>query len=206
MTKKQEKPPAFQFYAAEFLADENVVLMTNQELGCYIKLMAYCWREKSIPSDINKIAKLCGEPMAELMAKLWLAIGCCFVEVEGYPDRLCHPRLIKEYIKQQTFKTERSISGVKGAEARWARVRAEKENGKLSHSSAIKEPMAKNGSSSSSSIYKARTKPRSVDNWWTTHDGIKAKALEIGLESRPGETWDGITHRIRAKLAVCELS
>lgn len=36
------KSPAFQFYAAEFLADENVVLMTNQEVGCYIKLMAYC--------------------------------------------------------------------------------------------------------------------------------------------------------------------
>ena len=64
------KSPAFQFYAAEFLADENVVLMTNQELGCYMKLMCYCWREGSIPSEIPKIAKCVGR-----IAQLWLSYG-----------------------------------------------------------------------------------------------------------------------------------
>ena len=69
--------PAFQFYPAEFLADENVVLMSNQELGCYVKLMCYCWREGSIPSDVQKIARLCGED-GLAMAELWTAIRPCF--------------------------------------------------------------------------------------------------------------------------------
>ena len=31
--------PAFQFYPADFLSYENVMLMSNQEVGCYVKLM-----------------------------------------------------------------------------------------------------------------------------------------------------------------------
>jgi len=45
------KSPAFQFYAADYLADENVQLMTLEEEGAYIRALAYCWREGSIPSD-----------------------------------------------------------------------------------------------------------------------------------------------------------
>ena len=86
------KSPAFQFYPADFLSDENVVLMSNTEVGCYIKLMCYCWREGSIPSDVNKIAKICGEDDSA-MAHLWLAISPCFAVAKNSPDRLVHPRL-----------------------------------------------------------------------------------------------------------------
>lgn len=137
------KSPAFQFYPAEFLADENVVMMSNQELGCYIKLMCYCWREGSIPSDISKIAKLCGED-SSVMAKLWIAISSCFEQPLYSHDRLVHPRLEKERIKQLEHKKERAESGKKGAESRWNKDL--QKNG-----SAIKQPIAKDGSSSSSS-------------------------------------------------------
>ena len=141
------KTPAFQFYPADFLADENVALMSNREIGCYIKLMCYCWREGSIPSDINKIARLCGED-GSAMADLWLAIGLCFESAKNDPTRLVHPRLESERSKQSEFKSERSSSGKKGAEARWGK--GSKGNGSA-NGSAIKEPMAKDGSSSSSS-------------------------------------------------------
>ena len=36
-----EKSPAFQFYASDFLVDENVNLMSNREIGCYIKLLCF---------------------------------------------------------------------------------------------------------------------------------------------------------------------
>lgn len=148
------KAPAFQFYAAEFLSDENVVLMTNQEVGCYIKLMAYCWREGSIPSDISKIAKLCGED-GSAMAQLWLAIGSCFAVASDSQDRLVHPRLEKERMKQKEHAEERSASGKKGAKAKWDKASKEiqlnESRDGSAIGSAIKEPMAKDGSSSSSS-------------------------------------------------------
>ncbi|CAB4216076.1 Protein of unknown function DUF1376, partial [uncultured Caudovirales phage] len=122
------KSPAFQFYAAEFLADENVVMMSNQEVGCYIKLMAYCWREGSIPSDIPKIGKLCGED-GLVMAQLWLSIGCCFSSAST-SDRLIHKRLENEREKQEKYRAERSESGKKGAKAKW-------NNDLVNHGSAI---------------------------------------------------------------------
>lgn len=135
-----KQPPAFQFYPADFLADENVMLMSNQELGCYMKLMCYAWREGSIPSDIGKIAKLCGED-SSAMAQLWIAIGACFAQASDRDDRLLHPRLDQERMKQQEHRKERSEAGAKGAATRW--------NGK--NGSAIKQPLANDGSSSSSS-------------------------------------------------------
>lgn len=145
------KSPAFQFYAAEFLVDENVVLMTNQEVGCYIKLMAYCWREGSVPADVSKIAKLCGEE-SSAMAQLWPAISSCFAESIADENRLVHPRLEKERDKQEEHRKERAESGKKGAEKRWGAKHAQNDDKShdLANGSAIKEPMAENGSSSSS--------------------------------------------------------
>jgi hypothetical protein len=148
------KSPAFQFYPADFLADENVVLMTNRELGCYIKLMCYCWREGSIPSDVNKIARLCGED-GSAMADLWIAISSCFEVAINDPSRLVHPRLVTEQQKQSEHKKERSESGKKGAEARWGK--ASKGNDSAI-SSAIEEPIAKDSSSSSSSSSSSKKK------------------------------------------------
>jgi len=45
------KAPAFQFYAADWLADEAVSVMSLEEEGAYIRALCYCWREGSIPAD-----------------------------------------------------------------------------------------------------------------------------------------------------------
>src|SRR3990172_1872179 len=134
--------PSFQFYPDDFLTDENVVLMTNREVGCYIKLLCYCWREGSIPEDMGKIARLCGEENS-VMAELWLSLSVCFSSAIANPQRLVHPRLERERNKQDEFRKERSESGQKGAKYRWNKV-------KSAYSSAIAqpmaEPMAKHGS------------------------------------------------------------
>lgn len=134
------KSPAFQFYPSDFLSDENVVLMNNIEVGCYIKLLCFCWKQGSIPSDVSKIAKLCNEP-DDKMVELWSSIKPCFRN--GQPDRLIHPRLEVERKKQANFSKERSESGKRGAEKRW--------KNKDKDGSAIEKPIAKNGSLSSSS-------------------------------------------------------
>lgn len=179
------KSPAFQFYPADFLADENVVLMSNREIGCYIKLMCYCWREGSIPSDVNKIARLCGED-SSAMADLWIAISSCFELAINDPSRMVHPRLTTELQKQSEHKKERSESGKKGAEARWGK--GSKVDGSA-NGSAIKEPMAKNGFSSSSSSSSSVKKPPIPPNGDVV-DSIAREFEEIWriLPKRAGDT------------------
>lgn len=194
------KSPAFQFYAAEFLVDENVVLMTNQEIGCYIKLLCYCWREGSIPSDTDKIARLCGED-GSAMAQLWLAIGKCFELAITDPSRLVHPRLEAERKKQEEYRKERSESGKKGAKAKWGAASGE-------DGSAIKEPIAQpmandgSSSSSSSSIKTKDQKPSSAkfaDEDFQVAEWMFSKILELNPTAKPPnlKTWANDVRKIR---------
>lgn len=168
------KPPAFQFYPAEFLSDENVVLMTNQEIGCYVKLLCYCWREGSIPIDLNRIAKLCGED-GSAMAQLWLAIQPCFSSAIGDPSRLVHPRLEMERKKQEEFRKERSNTGKNGANKRW---RNNLGNNGSAMPEPMAEPMAKHGSSSSSSSSSSKSTGVFVK---PSVEDVRKKCSEISL-------------------------
>ena len=116
-----EKSPAFQFYPNDFIADMNVQLMCNQSVGCYIKLLSYCWKEGSIPDDSDAIAKLCRE-RSNRMAKLWLEIRPCFTPDPENPGFMRHPRLDRERAKQAESHERRVEAGRKGGAARSVRV------------------------------------------------------------------------------------
>jgi uncharacterized protein YdaU (DUF1376 family) len=141
------KSTAFQFYPADFLSDENVVLMSNVEVGCYIKLLCFCWKQGSIPANIDLISRLCNEPY-EKMAELWPSIEPCFHN--GQPDRLIHPRLEIERKKQENFSKERSESGKKGAKKRWENKDKDGSAIQQPLAKGNKQPLAKDGFSSSS--------------------------------------------------------
>jgi uncharacterized protein YdaU (DUF1376 family) len=111
--------PAFQFYPADFLADANVALMSLEGRGAYITLICYCWREGSIPSDLARLGRLCGVD-SSAMAQLWPELEPCFEKAE---DRYYQPRLERERIKQQEYRTERQESGRKGAISRWEKTK-----------------------------------------------------------------------------------
>lgn len=170
------KTPAFQFYPTDFLADENVVLMSNAELGCYIRLICHCWREGSIPSEVAKIARMCGENVQD-MTELWPAIMKCFTSSLEETGRLIHPRLQKERLKQLEHRIERAEAGKKGAEARWG-------NG-----SATPPPLADNGSASSSAsspasspeYLPARLTEAGIDEKFPMHAAWKPSAHLHGL-------------------------
>lgn len=146
MIKPQKKSPAFQFYAAEFLSDENVAVMSNQEVGCYIKLICYCWREGSIPSDIKRISRLCGES-TQIMSDLWPSLAPCFAAIQEDRSRLIHPRLERERQKQIEHSKERSESGAKGARSRWQKTKsATMAQPQDTDGSATNQPQKNNGS------------------------------------------------------------
>ncbi len=140
------KYPAFQFYPADYLADANVALMPLEAEGAYIRLMAYCWREDGLPTEMEKLAKLC-RVSVEKMQELWPYLENCFVSTcYNSASVLHHPRLEKEKRKQKEYSKTKSVAGKKGAEKRWASA---SEDNSTCHSSAIDLPLAKNSFSSS---------------------------------------------------------
>jgi uncharacterized protein YdaU (DUF1376 family) len=102
------KAPAFQFYAAEYLADEGVQLLTLEQEGAYIRLLAYCWREGSIPSDPAKLSRLCKSASIETLSDV---LG---LFIPGETGRLLHQRLEDERIKQAEYRKKQSQNGGKG--------------------------------------------------------------------------------------------
>lgn len=136
------KAPAFQFYPDDWLSCEKVSTMPPDCEGAYIRLLAYAWRAEDcgLPGDDEALAIL-SRLNDQWMIKGVKYVRPCFYEKDG---RLFNKRLMDERKKQEHYRKERSISGLKGAKSKW-----------LSHSSAITsnmaQPMANDGSSSSSS-------------------------------------------------------
>lgn len=110
------KSPAFQFYPKDFLTDSNVVVMSLQERGAYITLICQCWIDGSLPSDVARLARLCGVPVSPFR-KLWPALEPCFRPASN-TDRLVHPRLELERRKQREFRRRQAENGRLGGRPR----------------------------------------------------------------------------------------
>lgn len=110
------RSPAFQFYPADFLADRNTTLMTAEEIGAYLLLLCFCWREGSLPNDMDDLAIL-ARVTVDRFEKSWLKrISKCF---EQQPDgSWIHPRLEEERAKQEEWARKSAEGGKKSAEKR----------------------------------------------------------------------------------------
>lgn len=113
------KSPAFQFYAAEWLADENVRLMTLEETGAYIDALAICWRESSIPACPEMLARLigkgCSTDVATVVQRLF-NVRC--TEERFSVERLKHKRLEIEREKQRVRSEQAAKAGKKSADVK----------------------------------------------------------------------------------------
>ena len=123
-----KNPPSFQFYPQDFLSDFNVQKMSPEERGIYITLLCHCWIEDGLPADD-------GDPIATLFKSR--RVAKCFIKKKG---KFRNPRLDRERKKQIIYHKSQQEAGLRGAAARWGR-----------HGEPIATPMAKHGSSSSSS-------------------------------------------------------
>lgn len=139
------KVPAFQFYAADYLADEHVQLMSLEEEGAYIRALAYCWREGSIPANPQALSRLLKGGSTTVVR----VVQARFKQHPEFADRLVHPRLEAERQKQEKWRTKSSEGGRKSAEKREkkSKARVVQPNGNSSSSSSSasskdKEPSA----------------------------------------------------------------
>lgn len=113
-----DKAPAFQFYPKDFLTDEKVVLMSNTEVGIYMRLLCFCWLEGTLPLETESLARMARMPLKQF-TKLWerSVLRSCFQVSED--GRLHHKRLDLERQNQQEHTRRQGDRGRAGAEARW---------------------------------------------------------------------------------------
>jgi len=113
------KPPAFQFYADDFLA--GTMDMTDAEVGLYIRCLCRQWSNGSIPNDPQEIARLSRastEPQPSLNRVMTKFKVC-------EDGMLRNERLEKERAKQTAFRKAQSDKGHASAEARFNRASTE---------------------------------------------------------------------------------
>ena len=151
------KAPAFQFYAADYLADENVALMTLEEEGAYTRALAYCWREGSIPADPEKLSRLLKGASAEVVATVVRRFDKMMTPIG---ERFIHARLELEREKQREWIKKSADAGkMSGKARRTKKLHAEPKVNQPSHlvdektnqNANLVEPNANSSSSSSSS-------------------------------------------------------
>lgn len=56
----KNKPPAFQLYVNDFLSGTSH--MSNEEVGCYIRLLCHSWDRDGLPDDEAILDRLAGRP------------------------------------------------------------------------------------------------------------------------------------------------
>jgi len=107
------KRPSFQFYPQDFMADPNVIGMSNEEVGVYMKLLCLMWNTSdcSLKKNENYLAKITHSSNDVITTLL-----PCFKEKDGY---LRHKRLDVERRKQDEYRKKCSQAGKKGMKKRW---------------------------------------------------------------------------------------
>lgn len=140
------RPPAFQFYAKDWLSSKKIVTMTLEEEGAYIHLLAHCWDSPdcTLPDDDSELALL------SRMGERWFNGGSttlrkCFVPHPRKPGRLTNPRLVEEFRKYTRWIQKSREGGLRSGQTRRKQTKG---------GSTVVEPKA--NSSSSSYSYRER--------------------------------------------------
>lgn len=175
MRDPNAKSPAFQFYAKDFITDADVVTMSNEVLGMYIRLLCYDWIQDGFSaSAILKIGQFEWQEHSKGIAKARKKeiedfLISLFIPHPTRKGLITSPKLIEERQHQQENRDKRKKAGIKGAEKRWRNDSEE-----LSDSNAIAMPLqadsieitntiAKNGLSTSTSTSTALSRSNDLD-------------------------------------------
>jgi uncharacterized protein YdaU (DUF1376 family) len=193
------KPPAFQFYANDFLA--GTFAMTLVERGLYITLLCRQWTQGHVTSEeMARLSDGMAQPLANhVFAKFKEASPGCFKNEKLEVVRL----------SQQEYRENRAKSGKLGAEKRWH-----------SHSTAIAQPMANDSSPSPTptpmqereqNFHEAIARPTltevkcwaaltglapwKAEDWWNEMEGCGW----LDFQHRPVQNWQAVLSRVKTK-------
>ena len=100
-------PPAFQFYADDFLA--GTLDLSQSEVGAYIRLLCHQWSRGSIPVETEKQQRLAGGSVSDDVAAKFR------LQQDG---KLVNERLERERQKQTDYREMQRQKGILSAESR----------------------------------------------------------------------------------------
>jgi len=102
------KSPAFQFYPDDWNNDINVIAMSPEEEGHYIRLCGICWKEGFLPADIPSLQSL----LKRTCKTIEKIVKCFYINPKNN-TQLLHKRLEKERKKQKAWKIKCARGGRK---------------------------------------------------------------------------------------------
>jgi uncharacterized protein YdaU (DUF1376 family) len=114
----KERAPYMPLFGREFYLDENVLVMTLEQEGAYLRLLWLCWQEGSIPDDTTKLAAICKNvPVRKFEKEIWPSLAKCFAPADV--QRLVHHKVEALRISKNARSEQRVQAGKLGAEIRW---------------------------------------------------------------------------------------
>lgn len=99
------KPPAFQFYASDFLVD--VAEFKSCEVGVYIRLLATQWVNGDLPKESTRLAVICGEDISNFHT-IWEIIRHKF-------EQNNQGRLVNKRMEEVRYNKKRTSDGASKA-------------------------------------------------------------------------------------------
>lgn len=119
-----QKLPWFPLDVDDFLSSQKVQTMSLCELGVYIKLLCYAWRDDacSIPQALLKQCKLVGATSEEEVAAVREVTSSCFIQHPDFTtsdNRLTNERLLSCRKAQLDRYVKYSARAKNAAEKRW---------------------------------------------------------------------------------------
>ena len=114
------KPPAFQFYAKDWLSSPSVRMMTVEQRGAYIQLLATAWDSDipgTLPKEEDKLATLSG-CNSETWQRVRVSVLAMFEE-NKYGGSMYNRKMREQGLELKRLRKERSKAGIAGAKAKW---------------------------------------------------------------------------------------
>lgn len=107
--------PAFQFYPADFVADDKVQPMDATDVGAYLLLLCAQWARGPLPDDQDWLRKT-ARVAPRAWPTVWAVVSPCFNRTEA---GLLNPRLERERALQVAYREQQRVAGKLGAKTRW---------------------------------------------------------------------------------------
>jgi uncharacterized protein YdaU (DUF1376 family) len=113
-----DKAPAFQLYARDFLADPLVDAMEPEELGGYFRLLLIAWQQQDrgyLPNDTEQLARW--SKLGRRWKKHGPVILACFRSESG-GARIYQKRMVQVAADLRTYREQQAARGRASGEAR----------------------------------------------------------------------------------------
>ena len=111
---KSMKSSGFSFSPSEYLANQQIQMMSLEEEGVYIRLLSYCWQNGSVPKDPEQAARLVGKGASTTVVASVLRL----FDATQNPQELTHFDLQQQKERLTQWKEKSAAGGRKSAATR----------------------------------------------------------------------------------------